>query len=127
MLRIRHRKLYMRDQGYKAAGLVITGILVEIRSDTLAQIFCLAYVQQLAVRTIIFIASGLVRDRQYDFTKRFTGHVQSVLRLGSLCLQCKAPGDVQVFLPSDKGLAVLLYLDQLHRCVIQLLCFLIPE
>ena len=74
MLGIGNCKLYMVNKGYEPACFVIINRLIEVGAYPLAQVFCLAYIQQLILFIIIFVNTRLKRYRIRYLLKVFLSH-----------------------------------------------------
>ncbi len=74
VLRVRDGEFYVIYEGDEAARLVVVVALSEVRGHALAQVFGLAYVQELLGAVVILIASRLMRNRGCYLAESFFGH-----------------------------------------------------
>jgi hypothetical protein len=62
------------DQCHQAPGLGIIYRFVEVGTYPLAQVFCLPYIQQFILGTIVFITARFMGNGPGNFTEFFSGH-----------------------------------------------------
>ena len=74
MLGIGNCKLQRIYQRYEFTGLEIVEVFIEVGGYTLTEVFCLTYIQQFLVLTIILVTARLVRYGLCYFGKFLLGH-----------------------------------------------------